>query len=216
MLLSYELIKWSIVIRWDYFNHTQKTMRPSTYTHLECTNGRTHTYSDIRALIDHIQNGLSPICARQQSGLPLNVDTLEEVCLHAVRKFNPSALASRSKDKWHISEAALGHEMYAHLFQMLRGLTLWPEYAKDDHGRMDFYIPDKGWGIELLQNESLSRIIEDYARSGKHQRVGLSEKYERWGILKAHMTINFYASGERVDVSDSGRPVVGRLAPSFH
>ena len=120
----------------------------------------------------------------------------------AMRNFNAAALTSRSQDpqrSWAIPEAAFGSEMYACMQKEIEGLPIFPEYAYDKSGRMDFYIPDKEWGLELLQQGNLAQI-EEHAK-----RLLLGGKYHNWNITKDHITIHFCSKAK--DLTESGKSI---------
>lgn len=75
--------------------------------------------------------------------------------------------------------------MYRCLFKELSGLHIGSEWASTRKGRIDFFIPDRYEGIELLQNGDLRQILED------SDRFGPKGKYTSWGIVQDYVIINF-------------------------
>ncbi len=101
---------------------------------------------------------------------------------------SPSAIQSRSSDRWSIPEAVFQDEIYRCLHRELHHLPILSEYShsrRGSSGRVDFYVFDKGWGIEILQSGSKAQITEHAARFGP------GGKYGRWNILRDYMVLNF-------------------------
>ena len=114
--------------------------------------------------------------------------SLYEICIAAMKRFSPCTLRSRRKgpeDQWTIPEAAFQDELYRCVFVELCGCPILSEYSHDRKGCIDFLIPDKGWGIELLQNGSNEQILE---HSSRFERSG---KYQKWGIIQEYIVLNF-------------------------
>ncbi|CAD6439997.1 d573b7de-738c-4b9f-b51c-af534f1a4e5a [Sclerotinia trifoliorum] len=128
--------------------------------------------------------------------LGTNIDqiTLRKACLNAIERFSPSVLRHRvplsnssfqSNDKWGIPEAAFQDEMYCCLNYELHNLPILSEYAETKDGRIDFYIFDKRWGVEILQSGNNGRL-EEHAN-----RFRYGGKYHRWGIFEDYIILNF-------------------------
>jgi hypothetical protein len=70
-----------------------------------------------------------------------------------IRKFIPRNLtAERTYGTQSTQEARLQDEFYRACISLANGYVLsFPEFGMR-HGRIDFFIPSKKWGIELLHN----------------------------------------------------------------
>ncbi|MCJ1337992.1 hypothetical protein MMC09_003276, partial [Bachmanniomyces sp. S44760] len=113
---------------------------------------------------------------------------LLQVCLAAIKRLSPSAIQPRrvhSNGRSIISEATIQDEIYCCLHYELHHLPILSEYAHSLSGRIDFYIYDKKWGVEILQNGNKSQVMEHMARFGP------DGKYRSWNILDDYIVINF-------------------------
>lgn len=140
--------------------------------------------------------GPDPDAAVKQFGLL-------EVCLNAIRKISPSAVGTRnaqSQGRWIVPEAAFQDEMYRCLHHELRHLPILSEYTHTSEGRIDFYIYDKKWGVEILQSGSNAQIMEHAARF----RPG--GRYSAWNILDDYIILNFCPKSKLQDlkIEDTG------------
>ncbi|KAL9121667.1 MAG: hypothetical protein Q9187_001781 [Circinaria calcarea] len=111
--------------------------------------------------------------------------TLLQVCLNAIEGISPSAIQSRSSNRWSIPEAAFQDEIYRCLHRELNHLPILSEYAHSSNGGVDFYIFDKKWGVEILQSGSKAQIMEHAARFGPEG------KYRTWNILDDYIVLSF-------------------------
>ena len=84
-----------------------------------------------------------------------------------------------------IPEAAYQEELYCALTFELRNLPILPEYSHNKRGRIDFFVFDKKWGIEVLQGGSISSIAEHAAR------FATGGKYRVWNIFNDYIILNF-------------------------
>ena len=84
-----------------------------------------------------------------------------------------------------IPEAAYQEELYCALTFELRNLPILPEYSHNKRGRIDFFILDKKWGIEVLKSGSTSSIAEHAAR------FATGGKYRMWNIFNDYIILNF-------------------------
>lgn len=126
---------------------------------------------------------------------------LLEVCLNAIRKISPSAVGTRnaqSQGRWIVPEAAFQDEMYRCLHHELRHLPILSEYTHTSEGRIDFYIYDKKWGVEILQSGSNAQIMEHAARF----RPG--GRYSAWNILDDYIILNFCPKSKLQDLKIEG------------
>ena len=67
----------------------------------------------------------------------------------------------------------------------LCNLPILSEYSHSKDGRVDLYIFDRKWGIELLQEGNKSKIAEHAARFGS------DGKYHKWNIFEDYIILNF-------------------------
>ena len=145
--------------------------------------------------------------------------SLPDLCIKAMQRFSPSALTARKKisgDQWSIPEAAFQAEMYAALKSELIGSQICSEYSQDRTGRIDFWLPDEAWGIELLQNGTLD-AIEDHTinRFQFDENLDLCGKYRRWGILKDFVIINFCFGAKHRDLRNTGKRDPNPFSPNM-
>ncbi|ESZ90747.1 hypothetical protein SBOR_8860 [Sclerotinia borealis F-4128] len=122
-------------------------------------------------------------------GINSDKATLQQTCLNAIERFSPSVFHHRSPssngNKLGIPEAAFQDEMYCCLNYELHSLPILAEYADTPDGRIDFYIFDKKWGIEILRSGNNGRL-EEHASRFKPEG-----KYHKWGILEDYIILNF-------------------------
>ena len=116
--------------------------------------------------------------------------SLLEVCIAAITRFRPSTFqASCPEPQWTTVEAVFQSEMYHCLFEELSGLHIDSEYAWTRKGRVDFFVPHRHWGIELLRNGSIPQILEHSTRFGP------TGKYTSWAKIQDYVIINFCHPG---------------------
>ena len=115
--------------------------------------------------------------------------SLQQICTNAVARFSPGALQPRwypqSNGKQRIPEAAFQDELYCCLNLELHYLPILSEYSHTTDGRIDFYVSDKNWGIEVLQCGSDAEIAKHAARFTNGGR------YYAWGIMDDYIILNF-------------------------
>ena len=75
--------------------------------------------------------------------------------------------------------------MYSCLAFELHNLPVFAEFAQDETGRVDFFIFDKKWGIEILQNGGKQNVAEHASRFAP------GGKYRAWGIFEDYIILNF-------------------------
>ncbi|KAL9620592.1 MAG: hypothetical protein Q9160_004846 [Pyrenula sp. 1 TL-2023] len=123
--------------------------------------------------------------------------SLQQSCLNAIARFSPSVLRLRKITG--IPEATYQDELYCCLNYELRSLPILSEYSPSKDGRIDFYIFDKKWGIEVLQPRSKADITEHI------RRFQTGGKYQRWNILDDYVILNFCskASLQQIEIKDT-------------
>ena len=75
--------------------------------------------------------------------------------------------------------------MYCCLNYELQNVPILSEYAHTREGRIDFFVFDKKWGIEIIQCGNASQIrnhIDRFLPGGK---------YRAWNIIDDYMILNF-------------------------
>ncbi|KAF2875670.1 hypothetical protein BDV95DRAFT_591127 [Massariosphaeria phaeospora] len=123
-----------------------------------------------------------------EPGTSLEKVGLQQVCINAIARFSPSALQprpSRSNKRWGIPEAAFQDEIYCCLNRELRNLPILTEYSHTNDGRIDFYIFDQKWGIEVMQCGSGKELAEHVSR------FEAGGKYAEWNIIEDYIILNF-------------------------
>lgn len=138
--------------------------------------------------IDQARVAYRRLCPGSEPGSASRNLTLREACLNAIGRFSPSALQSRStqsREYGGVPEAAFQDELYCALNYELQNSPVLSEYAHTKGGRIDFFVFDEKWGIEVLQSGDASKIAEHAAR------FAAGGKYSRWNILKDYIILNF-------------------------
>ena len=125
----------------------------------------------------------------RELGAVLKNLSLQQICVNAVARFSPSTLQNRrylqSNGGWGIPEAAFQDELYCCLNLELHYVPVLSEYSHTKEGRIDFYISDRKWGIEVLQCGNKTEIT-------KHtSRFALGGNYHAWDIMDDYIILNF-------------------------
>ena len=121
-----------------------------------------------------------------------------------LKKFNPSQLSSPSRIGVAFSdrpmEARYQFELYRGLFAATGGrVRICPELLTAQgarRGRIDFFVPENKWGIELTRE---GNGLEEHS-----SRFGLKSKYGVWLTLN-HM-VDYLILDCRTDMPDSANP----------
>ncbi|KAF1960013.1 hypothetical protein CC80DRAFT_404960, partial [Byssothecium circinans] len=108
--------------------------------------------------------------------------SLRQLCINAIARFNPHAIQSRRHSKsdknWGIPEATFQDELYFCLSLELHYIPILSEYCHSKAGRIDFYVSDRKWGIEVLQSGGTAEIANHTARfapGGNYQQWGMND-----------------------------------------
>ena len=108
--------------------------------------------------------------------------SLQQTCMHAISRFSPGAFTHRQRisgnRSWKFPERAFQNEMYLCLTLELLHLPVLAEHSNNEEGRIDFFISDRMWGIEILQCGKYATINEHVARfapHGKYRSLGLHD-----------------------------------------
>ena len=132
--------------------------------------------------------------------------TLPQVCLNAIEGLSPSVMQSQLNDHGSFPEAAFQDEIYRCLYRELHHLPILSEYSHSRNGRIDFYIFDKKWGIEILQSGSKAQLMEHAARFGP------GGKYKAWNILDDYIVLSFCPKSKVRNMEIQGKFHSFRLA----
>ncbi|KAF2106486.1 hypothetical protein BDV96DRAFT_607363 [Lophiotrema nucula] len=128
--------------------------------------------------------------------------SLQQICTNAIARMSPGALQprtySQSKNSWGIPEAAFQVEFYCCLSHELRYLPILSEYSHTTDGRVDFYVSDKRWGIEIIQSGTNAELSEHIARFTN------GGKYQQWQIMDDYIILNFCPRSQlpRIKIQD--------------
>ena len=108
--------------------------------------------------------------------------SLQQTCMHAISRFSPGAFRHRQRiagnGSWKFPERAFQNEMYVCLTLELSHYPILAEHSNSEEGRIDFFISDRRWGIEILQCGTYATINEHVARfapCGKYQSLGMHD-----------------------------------------
>jgi len=110
------------------------------------------------------------IIGAQQKPLPTRFNKLDELCMEILRGFSVMNLKHSTEGKklssgakYRPVEAQYQDEFYR-IFNKLvgRGVPICTEWSRTSNGRVDFWIPEKKWAIELRRD--YNRIDEHISR----------------------------------------------------
>ena len=114
---------------------------------------------------------------------------LQQMCMNAIARFSPSALQSgrrsNSRATW-TPEIAFQQELYTCMHIELHHIPILSDYAHTQEGRIDFYISEKKWGIELLRCGTARTLAEHVNRFTK------GGKYQKWHTIDDFIILNFF------------------------
>ena len=135
--------------------------------------------------------------------------TVQDMTFSILKKFNPSQLSSPSRIGVAFSdrplEARYQFEFYRGLFAATGGgVRICPELFTARRGRIDFFIPEKKWGIELTR--------EGNALSEHSSRFGNGCKYGAW--LDSNDIVDYIILDCRTEAPKSANPCNCFLCPS--
>ena len=91
----------------------------------------------------------------------------------------------QARGRWGIPEAAFQDELYCALSYELQSLPVLSEYSHTKDGRVDFFVFNKKWGIEVLQCGNKTKIAEHAAR------FAAGGKYGNWNIFEEYIILKF-------------------------
>ncbi|PYH94808.1 hypothetical protein BO71DRAFT_352744 [Aspergillus ellipticus CBS 707.79] len=141
----------------------------------------------------------------EQTPLPGKYSTLRKLCLEVLSQFSVMSLRHSSQGKKMSSaarfrsvEAQYQDEFYKAFKTVAgRGVPICSEWSRTKQGRLDFWIPEKMWAIELLRDSS--RIDEHVSR---FKNTG---QYHGWlveGMIKEWIVVNCATTLPASDCSD--------------
>lgn len=129
--------------------------------------------------------------------------SLQQICTNAIARFSPGALQNRrysqSNGSWGIPEAAFQDELYCCLSRELHYLPVLSEYSHTKDGRIDFFVSDRKWGIEVLQCGSNTEIAKNAAQ------FATGGKYQKWDIMDDYIILNFCPRAALPEVKIEGK-----------
>jgi hypothetical protein len=115
--------------------------------------------------------------------------SLRQICTNAIARFSPATLENRQSSRptksRSIPEAAFQDELYCCLSIELQYLPILSAYSHTKKGRIDFYVSDRKWGIEILQSGNNEELTNDIAR------FETGGKYSRWDSMDDYIILNF-------------------------
>jgi len=98
-----------------------------------------------------------------------------QVCHHVIRRFSPTNLKAKRFGPAYIQdppEASFQNEFYKHASTLAKGRFIaFPEF-RIDSGRIDFYLPEKQWGIEIIRNGN--EVAEHCGRFSTHGKYTMA------------------------------------------
>ncbi|KAL4737754.1 hypothetical protein BDV11DRAFT_216432 [Aspergillus similis] len=133
------------------------------------------------------------ILSKQNIRLNSKYDSLRELCVDILKEFSAATLRHTAAGKILTSAAhykpleAAYEDEYYRCFNVVagRGVPICSEWSRTKDGRVDFWIPEKKWAVELLREED--RIHEHISR---FQEGG---RYHSWitdGMISDWIIIN--------------------------
>ena len=115
--------------------------------------------------------------------------SLQQSCIDAIARFSPKTLKNRRLDvkekNWRIPERAFQNELFLCLNLELQHLPILAEFSQSAEGRIDFFVSDRRWGIEVLQNGNNASIKEHVSRFSSP-----NGKYHSWRFSD-YIVLNF-------------------------
>jgi len=112
----------------------------------------------------------------QNPPIPIEAPSLLEFVIQIIKRFSPLNLSCpRLVGPYYfqtLPEAQYQNEFYRCCYDLTAGsLTTLPEFGTGD-GRVDFYIPSKKWGVELLRDgQLLEQHSRRFAPTGQYGRT---------------------------------------------
>lgn len=118
--------------------------------------------------------------------------TIQDLCKEVLQRFSMTRLRNSIQGKLSTAgqprpvEAQYQDEFYRAFSSIMpHGVAMSSEWSRNANGRIDFFIPFQGWGIELLRGHS--RVREHYER---FQPGGRYYPWVESGLLKDWIIID--------------------------
>lgn len=135
-----------------------------------------------------------------QNGTPFPVTmfpTIQALCQAVLQRFSPIKLRQIIQGKVSAGEQvrpleAQYQDEYYRAFSSIMppGVAISSEWSWNGDGRVDFYIPCKKWGIELLRDHSrLSEHCDRFEPGGRYHPWVSSGMLKEWMIIDCATTI---------------------------
>ena len=128
---------------------------------------------------------------------PIAFTSLKDLCLAALEQFSPTSIATHAKRLPHspanstrppCPEAQYGHELYRRMYIVLQGkAVIHSEFSYTKAGRIDFFLKQPGWGIEIFRDGDL---LEQHI-----SRFTVGGAYRSWGIVNDYILLDFRTNG---------------------
>jgi hypothetical protein len=150
---------------------------------------------------------------------------VRDLCLAALPLFNPLSLTQHEKrvlqspstTQIRCPEAQYAMELYRCLYKVLEGKTsLHAEFSYAADGRLDLFIRERRWAIELLRDEN---------RTKEHvQRFRPGGNYHGWGIIEDYILLDFCTkwptnrdhTGKQVNIISYRLLTIGTIDPYLY
>lgn len=165
------------VLKWTYLEETEDLKQYVKYCHkrgwLQSDQADTETRYTLSSPLHifYISWRLTP------SVINCPFSTIKDLAFEVIKKFKPSQLSSPKSIGKTITdrplEARYQCEFYSALHDLLGGVLICPELLSAPgakSGRINFFIPEKKWGIELTREGS--KLLEDSSRFGPKGAYG--------------------------------------------
>jgi len=124
--------------------------------------------------------------------LPAKFDSLPKLCKEILSRFSIMNLRHSAEGKKMSSasqprpvEAQYQDEFYRGFTHVAgRGVPISSEWSRTKDGRVDFYIPEKKWAIELLRDHGeVDEHISRFKEGGKYHAWLKEKMIEDWIII---------------------------------
>lgn len=130
--------------------------------------------------------------------LPADFDSLPKLCIEVLCQFSAMNLMHSAAGKKMSSasqprpvEAQYQDEFYRGFIRAAgRGVPISSEWSRTKDGRVDFYIPEKKWGIELLRDHAeANEHISRFKAGGKYHSWLKDKMIEDWIIIDCALSL---------------------------
>ena len=128
---------------------------------------------------------------------PIAFASLKDLFLAALERFSLTSIATHAKRLPHspasctqppCPEAQYGHELYSCMYKVLEGkAVIHSELSYTKAGRINFFLKQPGWGIEIFRDGDL---LEQHVC-----RFTVGGAYHSWGIVNDYILLDFRTDG---------------------